>query len=625
MLALDLVILFPLVGFLVLLALGKKIGNPRAGYLATGMILAAFIAAIVSWIQLLGRPSSDRVITSHLFTWFQAGHLHLSIAFRLDPLSTVMILFVTGVAALIHLYSIGYMKEDPRYHQFFVYLNLFVFTMLVLVTAGNLALTFLGWEGVGACSYWLISFWFDRPAAATAGKKAFIVNRVGDIGFLAGSFLVFEHLGSLSYSSFLPHAHLLSSGTAEAIALCFFVAAVGKSAQIPLFVWLLDAMEGPTPVSALIHAATMVTAGVYLMARISPILALAPTAQLVIAILGVATAFIAAMAATSQQDIKKIVAYSTVSQLGFMMLGIGTGAYVAAIFLMVTHAFYKALIFLSSGSVIHSLDSEQDIRKMGALRKLMPITAITMILAWLSIAGVPPFSGFFSKGSVIENAYGKSPYLWIFAVLAAILTAYYMGRLVYRVFYEEPRWQEVTNGHAPHESGRVMTIPLIVLATASVIAGLLDLPIHGLEYLTNWLGPVFGTALAHYHLSEATKLSLMGVDAVAALIGIFFAWRIWAKSGTHPALEPKVLANGWYVDRTYDRIFAQPGTAMANFADTTVDPVVIDGAVSGVARIASWIGGFGKSVQSGLVRSYLLIVVAGVVVMLGYVLVAATR
>ncbi|MHB8189058.1 MAG: NADH-quinone oxidoreductase subunit L [Ferrimicrobium sp.] len=626
MLALDLVAAFPLVGFVVLLFGGRRLGDPRAGVVATAAVLASFVAAIVAWVGLLGRTANQRVELSHLYTWFQAGHLTLSVTLRLDPLSVVMILFVTGVASLIHIYSIGYMKNDPRYHVFFVYLNLFVFSMIVLVTANNFALTFLGWEGVGACSYWLISFWFERPSAASAGKKAFIVNRMGDVGFLIGSFLVFTNLHSLSFSQVLPAAHQLSSGTAEAIALCFFLAAAGKSAQLPLFVWLLDAMEGPTPVSALIHAATMVTAGVYLMARLSPILALAPVAQTTIAVIGVATAFVAAMAATSQHDIKKIVAYSTVSQLGYMMLGIGTGAYVAAIFLMVTHAFYKALIFLSSGSVIHSLDSEQDIRKMGGLRKLLPITSITMILAWLSIAGVPPFSGFFSKGSVLEGAFAKSPFLWAAGVVTAILTAYYMGRLVYVVFYEEPRWQETAQGHTPHESPRVMTIPLIVLAAASVVGGVIDLPFgKSTEFLTSWLGTVVGPSLSHYALSGTAKDLLLATDAVAALIGVFLAWRAWGKSPDHPALEPKLLANGWYIDRTFDRLIAQPGTAAANLADQIVDPLVIDGAVSGVVRLARFSGGLGRQLQSGLVRSYLLVMVGGIVVMLGYVLVSATR
>jgi len=625
MVVLGLVIGFPLLGFLVLLAFGKRMGDPGAGWFGTIAVASSFVAAIATWIVLLTKHGSHRTQVLHLFSWFHAGAFQVNFAFRADPLSVVMILFVTGVSAVIHLYSIGYMKRDARFHQFFVYLNLFVFSMLVLVTANNLPLTFLGWEGVGACSYWLISFWFERPSAASAGKKAFIINRIGDMGFMLGTFLVFLNFHSVSYSTVLPEAHRLPTGTAEAIALLFFLAAAGKSAQLPLFTWLLDAMEGPTPVSALIHAATMVTAGVYLMARLAPILSLAHAASFTIAIIGAITAFVAAMGATAQTDIKKIVAFSTVSQLGYMMLGIGTGAYVAAIFLMVTHAFYKALIFLSSGSVIHSLDNEQSIRRMGALAKLMPITAWTMIVAWLSIAGVPPFSGFFSKGSIIEDAYGRNEVLWVIGVVTALLTAYYMGRLVFVVFYGKARWQEVTHGHEPHESPRVMTIPLIVLAVAAAVAGLLNLPYSGLRFLHDWLSPVFGSALVNYPLSTSEKVLLPVTDTVFALLGIFLAWRLWRSHSERKAFEPTVLFKGWYVDTFYDRTFARGGTALAKLGDRVVDPTIIDGAVGGVAWIFRWIGGLGRKVQSGLVRSYLLIMIAGIVVILTYVLVSAAR
>jgi len=623
MVVLGLVVGFPLLGFLLLVAFGKRMGEPGAGWFGSIAVASSFVAAVGAWIQMLVDHTDVRLL--HLFTWFHAGSLRVGITFRADHLSILMILFVTGVATVIHVYSIGYMHRDERFHQFFVYLNLFVFSMVVLVTANNLPLTFLGWEGVGACSYWLISFWFERDSAASAGKKAFIVNRIGDAGFLIGTFLLFYSLHSVSFSRILPEAHRLSPETAEAVALLFFLAATGKSAQIPLFTWLLDAMEGPTPVSALIHAATMVTAGVYLMARLAPVLALAPHASLVIAIIGAATAFIAAMAATSQTDIKKIVAYSTVSQLGYMMLGIGTGAYVAALFLMVTHAFYKALIFLSSGSVIHSLDNEQNIRKMGGLRKLMPITAVTMILAWLAIAGVPPFSGFFSKGSVLENAFGRSPALWVVGAVTALLTAYYMGRLVYVVFYGQPRWQEVTHGHEPHESPRVMTVPLIVLAVAAVLGGIINLPVSGLRFLHDWLVPVFGSALASYHLTTASKIGLLAVDAVVALVGIFVAWRLWRDRFERPALEPELLARGWYVDWFYDRAFARTGTALARVADRVIDPTVIDGAVMGVAGAFRSLGALGRKVQTGFVRSYLLIMLGGMIVVLGYVIASAAR
>jgi NADH-quinone oxidoreductase subunit L len=616
---------FPLLGFLVLLFGGKRLGEPRAGWVGTAAVSLAFLAALGLWGVELRRPAGARVAVVRLFTWFRAGPLVAHVSLRVDELTVFMVLFVTGVAALIHLYSIGYMHRDPRFHQFFVYLNLFVFSMTVLVSANNLPLTFLGWEGVGACSYWLISFWFERPSAASAGKKAFIVNRIGDAGFVLGTALVFDHLHSVSYSVILPEAHRLSSGTLEAVVLLFFLAAVGKSAQLPLFVWLLDAMEGPTPVSALIHAATMVTAGVFLMARLSAFVTPAHTAATVIAAIGAVTAFLAAMAATSQHDIKKIVAYSTVSQLGYMMLGIGTGAYVAALFLMVTHAFYKALIFLGSGSVIHALDAEQDIRKMGALRRFMPITAVTMILGWLSIAGVPPFSGFFSKGSVLEAAFAREPVLWAIGVVTAVLTAYYMGRLVYVVFYNEPRYHQVIGDREPHESPRVMTVPLVILAAASVLGGLINLPVGHLAFLDRFLGPVFGSNLVALHLSGASRAALLATDAVAGLLGVVLAWRLWATRWRRPELEPALLEHGWYIDATYDRLIAQPMTKVAREADEVVDPRVIDGSVMGIAAVARRLGGLGRVVQSGLVRSYLLLMVAGIVVVMGYVLAVASR
>ncbi|MGH7749448.1 MAG: NADH-quinone oxidoreductase subunit L, partial [Candidatus Dormibacteria bacterium] len=369
------------------------------------------------------------------------------VAFRVDPLSATMALFVTGISALIHLYSIGYMRADPQYPKFFAYLNLFVFSMLVLVLADNFAVSFVGWEGVGACSYWLIAFWFERDSAASAGKKAFVYNRIGDFGFLVAMFFLFSSTGTLNYSGVFAAAgsgHLAGT-TATAVALLLFLGAVGKSAQIPLFPWLVDAMEGPTPVSALIHAATMVTAGVYLMVRIGPILALTPVSSTVVAVVGGITAFVAASAACAQRDIKKVLAFSTVSQLGYMFLAVGSGAYVAAIFLMVTHAFYKALLFLGAGSVIHGLHDEQDLRAMGGLRRLLPVTTVTFGIAWLAIGGVFPLAGFWSKSDVLFNAYQKSPALWALGALTAVLTAYYIGREFFLAFYGEARWERVAS------------------------------------------------------------------------------------------------------------------------------------------------------------------------------------
>ncbi len=629
----------PLAGFMINLGLGRFMPKRATGWLATLAVFAAFVLSIVEYLHLLSMPT-PRLMDANLFTWFQVGSLKISVGAYLDPLSAAMILFVTGVATLIHAYSIGYMDHDPRFRTFFVYLNLFVFSMLTLVLANNFVVTFLGWEGVGACSYWLISFWFYRNTAASAGKKAFIVNRIGDFGYMLAMFLIFETTKSLSYSSVfaavpgLAHGPgpFMSSEQATAIALLLFLGAAGKSAQVPLFVWLVDAMEGPTPVSALIHAATMVTAGVYLMARVAPIVHFSSSAGTVIAVVGVLTAFIAATAATSQNDIKKVLAYSTVSQLGYMFLGIGTGAYVAAIFLMITHAFYKGLLFLGAGSVIHSLHDEQDIKKMGGLYRLMPITGFTFIIAWLSIAGVPPFSGFFSKGDVLLAAYSKSPFLWALGALTAILTAYYMGREVYLVFFGSPRYaqalQSADSPHheiAPHESPAVMTVPLIVLAAASVLAGVLNLGFSSTtDYLTNWLAPVFGSAQATLGFGSSTKLGLESADVIFAAIGIFLAWRNWASRAENPSLEPRFLFRAWGIDLFLDRVFSGGSQLLAKGLNTVVDNEIIDGAVEGSGIAIASTATLLRKVQSGYVRSYALVISFGVVLVLGFVLTRAS-
>ena len=412
--------LLPLAGFCVLVVFGRRLGDPWAGWVGTAAVAGSFVAACVSLAGLAHLGAAHREVvcafscgagaSAHsFFTWIPVGGLQVKATILLDPLSMTMCMFVTGVSMLIHLYSIGYMKKDRDFSKFFIYLNLFVFSMLVLVLSSNLLVTFVGWEGVGVCSYFLVAYWFQRESAASAGKKAFIYNRVGDVGFLLAIFLIFSKVGSLDYLSVFAHKGVLAGGTATAAVLLLFLAAAGKSAQIPLFNWLPDAMEGPTPVSALIHAATMVTAGVYLLCRVNPLLELSPDARWIIAIIGGATAFVAATIATSQQDIKKVLAFSTVSQIGYMVLAVGTGAYIAAIFLMVSHAFYKGLLFLGAGSVIHGLDDEQDMKRMGALRRFLPWTYGTFLVGWLAIAGVPPFSGFWAKGDVLTNVFAEEP------------------------------------------------------------------------------------------------------------------------------------------------------------------------------------------------------------------------
>ena len=632
----------PLAGFLVLLAAGKRLDDPKAGYVATAAIGGSFLVTLLVFLDLLGTHGEERHVVTSLFTWIPAGGLHLDVGFLVDPLSITMALFVTGVGSLIHLYAVGYMHGDDRFPKFFVYLNLFAFSMLMLVLADNFLLTFLGWEGVGACSYFLISFWFERPTASSAGVKAFVTNRIGDFGFMVGMFLIFSSLGSLQYTTVFAEADTLTRTTATAIALLLFLGACGKSAQLPLYVWLPDAMEGPTPVSALIHAATMVTAGVFLMVRINPILALAPTALTVIAIVGVATAFFAATIACAQNDIKKVLAYSTISQLGYMFLAVGSGAYVAAIFHMVTHAFFKALLFLGAGSVIHGLHDEQDMNRMGGLRKWMPITSATFIVGWLAIAGVPPFAGFWSKDEILASAWDKSPILWAVGLVTALLTAYYMSRQVFMVFFGDERWkqakaaeaaqdaQDAQDAHGahdahsahgdfkPHESPPTMAVPLVVLATLAALGGLLNLPFGG-YVLEHFLEPVFGEHVHHLTLSSGTKLTLALIATASALAGIGIAYLTYMKQRL-PRVEPTVLQHAWYVDDAYDKAIAQPGRALAAFSADVVDAKVIDGAVNGVGAVVRLGGGGLRRIQTGFVRNYALAISVGAVGVLAYML-----
>jgi NADH-quinone oxidoreductase subunit L len=619
--------LLPLAGFVVLAAAGRRLGDPWAGWLGTATVGGSFVVAVITYIGLLSRHAGPgREMTQTLFSWIPVGGLQVKAALLVDPLSVTMVLFVTGISTLIHLYSIGYMKGDRDYPKFFVYLNLFVASMLILVLANNLLFTFVGWEGVGLCSYWLVSFWFGRDSAASAGQKAFLYNRLADVGFLIAMFLVFDKTGTLNYLGIFSQASHISSGARTAICLLLFVGAVGKSAQIPLFPWLADAMEGPTPVSALIHAATMVTAGVYLMCRISPLLALAPDARIVVACIGAATAFVAATIACAQQDIKKVLAYSTVSQLGYMFLAVGTGAYEAAIFLMVAHAFFKALLFLGSGSVIHGLHDEQDLKKMGNLRRYMKLTFLTFGIGWLAIAGIPPLSGFFAKGDILDNAFARYPALWAVGLVTAALTAYYMTRLFVLTFYGEDRWKKAGSSHGdegagaePHESPGVMALPLVVLAALALVGGLLDLPGHLSFDPLGWLAPVFGGALYQAHQSPGTQWVLAVVDAVVAVGGLGASYVLWSRRVDIPALEPVVLQKSYFIDEIYDTAIGRPAEGFARLA-AVFDSQVIDGAVNGLARLARGAGGGLRRIQTGFVRQYALGIVIGAVALLAYML-----
>ncbi len=663
----------PLLGFVLLALFGKRLGNPFAGWVGTFFATGSFVAAVLVFAGLY-QAGGERNFEQHLFTWLPAGDFSVDIGFLVDPLSATMILFVTGIAALIHLYSIGYMHHDENFPKFFAYLNLFVFSMLMLVLGNNLLLTFLGWEGVGACSYFLISFWFQKEANASAGKKAFITNRVGDWGFMVAIFVVFLKFGSLNYSVILPAAGGLARTTATFIAVMLFVGACGKSAQIPLYIWLPDAMAGPTPVSALIHAATMVTAGVYLMVRCNAFIAAsAEWVSWLIAAVGCLTAFVAAMVGTSQYDIKKVLAYSTVSQLGYMFLAVGSGAYVAAIFHMITHAFFKACLFLGSGSVIHGMGDEQDMRFMGRLQRFLPITSATFIVAWLAIAGVPPFSGFWSKDEILEFAYLKSPILGFLGLVTALITAYYMTRQVTMVFWAPARWGEhavreevalapaavvaagegeeadaeaaaaaevpagevVTlvnglpvEGHEavvdphfhPHESGPEMTIPLIVLAVLAVFGGFLNLPFtHGTEFLASWLEPAvrlgYPGGLEPEGPSPLLKVLFAAMSTLVAAAGIAYARSVFKDGDRAKAarFEPALLQDAWRYDRAVTAFMGGPGRRIFDGL-AWFDRTVVDGAVNGTGVLIRSVGRGARRIQSGYVRSYALGVAVGAVV-----------
>ena len=611
---------FPLAGFAVLLALGRRLGEPRAGWLATLAMAGSFVSSVAVFVSLMSRDPAERRFIVTLFEWVPAGDFSVDAGLLVDPLSVTMALFVTGVGALIHLYAIGYMHGDADFSKFFVYLNLFAFSMLVLVLGDSLALTFLGWEGVGVCSYLLISFWFTDEANATAGKKAFITNRVGDWGFMLAMFWAFGALGSVRYLDLFGQAGSLSSTTATAIVILLFLGAAGKSAQLPLYIWLPDAMAGPTPVSALIHAATMVTAGVYLMVRINPLIAVADTwAPDVIAWVGVATALFAAGAAMAQNDIKKVLAYSTISQLGYMMLAVGTGAYVAAIFHMVTHAFFKALLFLGSGSVIHALDGDQDMRRYGALRAAMPVTAATFIVGWLAIAGVPPLSGFWSKDEILAYAWDRSPALWVVGIVTALLTAFYMSRLVFMTFYGEARHSDEAH---PHEPSRLMTVPLVVLAAAAVLSGGLNLPFaKDLHFLGAWLEPSLFANEAHLSLGGGAQWLLALVSMAGAAVGIAGAVAVYLRHRLPASrVEWPAAARAFYVDETWTRFVGGPGRR-AFEGVAAFDARVVDGAVDGVGRSVRAGGTALRRVQSGFVRSYALLTAAGAVALLVWFLV----
>jgi NADH-quinone oxidoreductase subunit L len=648
----------PALGAAILLLFGRRIGEPKAGWLATGLMALAFGWSIVMLVAL--RNVEPRTHTVDLFTWFPSGGLQVKMGFLADPLSITFILFVTGVGTLIHLYSIGYMHGDENFGRFFAFMNLFCASMLVLVLGSSFLVTFLGWEGVGLCSYLLVSFWFQRNSAAVAGKKAFVTTRVGDVGFMIAMFLIFAELGSLNYSAMDAGASKLAAGTATAISLLLFMGAVGKSAQFPLHVWLPDAMEGPTPVSALIHAATMVTAGVFIVARANPFFeASGGSALTVVSIIGAATALLAATVALVQVDIKRVLAYSTISQLGFMFLGLGVRAYAAAIFLVVAHAFYKATLFLGAGDVIHGDADNQDMRTMGGLRKYMPLTALGFIVAWLAIAGVPPFAGFWSKDEVLSRAYFAGDYgVWIVGVAAAALTAFYMTRTVWLVFFGNERFQAAEGvevpeespfesptvpafvppkparlTHPPHDSPPTMTFPILALAAAAAVGGVLSLPFGGLEFLTDWLHhPTFEGVPEIDVTSFVAAAVLTVISVLVALVGLVVAYREYRPGIPAPDADPlparlgfagRLFQHAYYFDEAISNLVRGPVMRAAEWLSQGFDLGIIDGAVNGVATLVRESGGRLRRVQTGLVRNYALAVVVGAVAIIVFLAVRA--
>jgi NADH-quinone oxidoreductase subunit L len=629
-----LIVVLPLIGFLINLLFGKKINSEKfSGWLSSLFVLIPFLLGVLLLFELLKLPEDSRKIVYNYFNWISVGNFNVDYSFFIDPLSLVMILVVTGIGFLIHVYSIGYMHNDAGFARFFSYLNLFIFAMLHLILADNFLVIFLGWEGVGLCSYLLIGFWYEKKFTGDAAKKAFIFNRIGDFGFMTAMFLVYSNFGTLNISAFNGSIAGFSVNTPllVTIALLFFLGATGKSAQIPLFVWLPDAMAGPTPVSALIHAATMVTAGIYLIARTSLLYALAPIASNVILVVGIATAIISATIALKQNDIKKILAYSTVSQLGFMFIALGTHSYVAAVFHLVTHAFFKGLMFLGSGSVIHGMHEEQDIRKMGGLKDKMKITYITFLIGAIAISGIPPFSGFFSKDEILYKTFinaGIIPYLLV--LITAALTAFYMFRLIGLTFFGKPRYD--ANIH-PHESPSTMTVPLIILAILSILGGFIGLPsILGYNVLEHWFEPVFKNAALvvqgynpETEHSAMTEIVLILVSVIVASISVYVSFKKYSKQVkfTEEKGIGKILENKYYIDEFYDKTVVNPVFQTSDrFLWKIFDVKIIDGLVNGVATFSFRLSIDWRKIQSGVIHDYPTLAVSGIILIILYFLFA---
>ena len=622
-----LVPLFPLIGFLIIGLFKNNFSKKLAGTIASGAILASFTVSLGIFIELLS--GAEKTFTYTLFDWITSGDFSVAIAFLVDPLSSIMLLIITGVGFLIHLYSIGYMHDDEGYAKFFSYLNLFVFFMLLLVLGNNYLLMFAGWEGVGLASYLLIGFWFKNQSYNDAAKKAFIVNRIGDLGFVLGIILIFITFGSINYADVFGSAmsHPSNEPVIVLITLLLFVGAMGKSAQIPLYTWLPDAMAGPTPVSALIHAATMVTAGVYMIARSNVLYSLSPTTLTVVAIVGAVTAVFAATIGILQNDIKKVLAYSTVSQLGYMFLAMGVGAFTGGIFHLATHAFFKALLFLGAGSVIHAMGGEQDIRKMGGLKKYLPITYMTFLIGTIAISGIPPFSGFFSKDEILAHAFAANPLLWILGIAGSIMTAFYMFRLFYLTFSGTFRGTEHQKHHL-HESPSTMTIPLIVLAFLAALAGFIGVPevLGGSHLLEHFLDPVFEDSkliLFTNHLSHSTEYMLMGTAVGILILVILFARNKYFTNNEIPKSDEdkksvfaNLVYNKYYVDEIYDAIIVKPLDFLSGVFFKFFELKGIDSIVNSTGKLVIGLSDTFRRLQTGHVGFYIFMMVISIVAIL---------
>jgi len=627
-LLITLIPLIPFAGFLINGLGFRNIPKGLVPVIGTGASFLSFLCVLFTYLQFNGDP-----VIVKLFDWITVGSLNIGFTFQIDQLSLIMLFVITGVGTLIHGYSAGYMSHDPGFGKFFAYLNLFLFSMIILVLGGNYLMMFIGWEGVGLCSYLLIGFWYKNTGYAGAARKAFIMNRVGDMGFLIGIFLIISTFGTVEYGEVFSRAQSFTVGDTliTAITLALFVGAMGKSAQIPLFTWLPDAMAGPTPVSALIHAATMVTSGIYMIVRSNVLYTLSPFTLEVVAWIGLATALLGAVIGLFQNDIKKVLAYSTVSQLGYMFIGLGVMAYSSGLFHVITHAFFKALLFLGAGSVIHAMSNDQDIRNMGGLWGKIKVTAVTFLIGTIAISGIPPFAGFFSKDEILAHTFEHNKLMWVLAVAGSFLTAFYMFRLFFVTFTGKFRGTQEQEHHL-HESPSSMTIPLMVLAGLSVLGGFIGMPavFHAPHYLDEFLSPLYegsravNQAFGHVHLSHSTEWMLMGISVAVAAVAIFFSYTVYGKGAHVPEADEKVtgirklIYNKFYIDELYDTLFVRPMMRVSSWLYGALDNRVIGGLIRGVSDGVTGTGGILRKLQTGHIGTYIWFITLGVILFLGF-------